>query len=278
MDFANMMEQAQSLLTLYAMNVVGALVILLLGVWAAKLVIKIYRRVLESRNVDQTLVNFSQNIIYAGLVAFVIIAAIGQLGVQTASFIAVLGAAGLAVGLALQGSLSNFAAGVMVLIFRPFGIGDLIEGAGVMGVVEDIHIFTTQLKTGDNRTVFIPNGKLISDNLVNFTKKGTRRMDLVIGVGYDDDLKKVKQTLTEILAKEERILKDPAPTVALLEFGDSSVNWAVRPWVTVADYWDVYFNVMEKIKLDFDGAGISIPFPQRDVHLISGQTSKEEAA
>jgi len=272
------MEQAQSLLTLYAMNVVGALVILLLGVWAAKLVIKIYRRVLESRNVDQTLVNFSQNIIYAGLVAFVIIAAIGQLGVQTASFIAVLGAAGLAVGLALQGSLSNFAAGVMVLIFRPFGIGDLIEGAGVMGVVEDIHIFTTQLKTGDNRTVFIPNGKLISDNLVNFTKKGTRRMDLVIGVGYDDDLKKVKQTLTEILAKEERILKDPAPTVALLEFGDSSVNWAVRPWVTVADYWDVYFNVMEKIKLDFDGAGISIPFPQRDVHLISGQTSKEEAA
>jgi len=271
------MENLATWITLYGLRAVGAIIILLLGIWLAKQLAAFLRRLLAAKEVEPTLVNFSCNLAYAALIAFVIIAALGQLGIQTASFIAVLGAAGLAVGLALQSSLSNFAAGVMILVFRPFKVGDVIEAAGVIGMVEDLQIFTSQLKTGDNKTVFIPNGKLLSDNVVNYSRKGTRRLDLVIGVSYSDDVRRVKQVLTELLAEDERILAEPAATVAVLEFGDNSVNFAVRPWVAVENYWDVHFATLERIKLRFDAEGISIPFPQRDVHLIPTAGEKTAA-
>lgn len=204
---------------------------------------------------------------YIALLVFVVLAALGQLGIQTTSFIAVIGAAGLAIGLALQGSLSNFAAGFLMIIFRPFKVGDVIEGAGVTGVVETIQVFTTQLKTPDNRTVIIPNASLTAGNITNWTVKGTRRVDLVMGIGYDDDIDKAKKIMADILAKDERVLKDPAPKIALVELADSSVNFVVRPWVKVEDYWDVYFDTTENIKKSFDAEGISIPYPQRDVHV-----------
>jgi small conductance mechanosensitive channel len=186
---------------------------------------------------------------------------------QTTSFIAVIGAAGLAVGLALQGSLANFAAGFLMIIFRPFKVGDYIEGAGIAGTVESIQMFTTQLKTPDNKTVIVPNAKITGDNIVNWSSKGTRRVDLVIGIGYGDDIDKAKQIMMDVLTKDQRVLKDPAPQVAVLELADSSVNFVVRPWVNASDYWNVYFDTTEEIKKRFDQEGVSIPFPQRDVHM-----------
>jgi len=265
------MEQATTWALTYGPKLLGTLVILVGGLWLARLLTSLTSRVLERRSIDPTLVIFGSNLLHAALVTFVVIAALGQLGVQTTSLIAVIGAAGLAVGLALQSSLSNFAAGVMILVFHPFRVADVIEGAGIIGVVEELHIFTTQLRTGDNKTVFIPNGKLMGDNIINYSKKGTRRLDLVVGVGYQDDIRKVKEVLQGLLAEDPRVLAEPAPTVAVLELGESSVNFAVRPWVTVGDYWDVYFATMEKVKLRFDAEGISIPFPQRDVHLYREQ-------
>ncbi len=257
----------------YLTNIVTALLVFLIGRWVARKLRKLLEASMTKAKTEQTLVSFVSNLSYAAMMTFVILAALGRLGVQTTSFIAVLGAAGLAVGLALQGSLSNFAAGVLLIIFRPFKVGDLIEAAGTMGVVEDINIFTTHLVTPDNKAVIVPNSKLTGDNIVNYSSKGTRRVDLVIGVGYDDDLQKVRKALEEVLAADEKILKDPAPSIAVCELADSSVNFAVRPWVNVADYWDVYFGVQEATKIKFDAEGISIPFPQRDVHLINEQPS-----
>jgi len=262
------MEETSTWMAHYGFRVIGAAVILLAGIWLAKMLTGFLRRLMKTREVEPTLVNFSCNLTYAGLITFAVLATMSQLGIQTASFITVIGAAGLAIGLALQNSLSNFAAGVMILIFRPFKVDDVIEAAGVIGVVEDLHIFTTQLRTGDNKTVFIPNGKLLGDNIINYSRKGTRRLDLIIGVSYGDDVRRVKAVLTELLQEDSRILADPAPTVAVLEFADSSVNFAVRPWVRVEDYWDVHFATMERIKLRFDAEEIAIPFPQRDVHMI----------
>jgi len=202
-----------------------------------------------------------------GLIAFVAIAALSQLGIQTTSFIAILGAAGLAIGLALQGSLANFAAGVMMLIFKPFKIGDFIEGAGVSGTVEVIEIFNTQLRTGDNKLIIIPNAKLTSNNITNYSAKPTRRIELIIGIGYDDDIKKAKDILIQMLGDEKRILTDPAPFVGVKELADSSVNFTVRPWVKSSDFWPVTFGLTEAIKLRFDKEGINIPYPQQDVHL-----------
>jgi len=198
---------------------------------------------------------------------FVIIAAINQIGVQTTSLIAVMGAAGLAVGLALQGSLANFASGVLIVMFRPYRVGDFVEAAGIAGVVLQVQILTTILKTGDNKQIIVPNGAITSGNIVNYSTKPTRRVDLVLGVGYDDDLKQARQLIDKMLEEHELVLKDPAPTVGVLELADSSVNFAVRPWVNTADYWTVYFDLHEQFKLRCDAAGISIPFPQRDVHL-----------
>lgn len=255
------------LLTVYGLKVIAALAIFIFGRWVAKGVRKLVVRIMGKSGVDSTLTTFTANLTYIGLLAFIVIAALGQLGIQTTSFIAVIGAAGLAVGLALQGSLSNFAAGFLLIIFRPFKVGDLIEGAGVFGVVEAIHIFTTQLKTADNKTVIVPNAKLTDDNIVNWTVKGTRRVDMVFGIGYSDDIDKARSLIIEVMGQDDRILKDPGPQVAVSELADSSVNFVIRPWVKVEDYWGVYFDLTEKIKKTFDANDISIPFPQRDVHL-----------
>jgi small conductance mechanosensitive channel len=268
MDMETLAPKIWELCTVYGLKVVAALVILVIGRWIAKLIEKIVHKMMEKRQVDPTIISFASNLTYFALLAFVVLAALGQIGIQTTSFIAVLGAAGLAIGLALQGSLSNFAAGFLLIVFRPFKLGDLIEGAGVLGVVEKIQIFTTQLKTPDNKTIIIPNAKLTDDNIVNWSAKGTRRVDLVMGIGYGDDIDKAKQAIFSVLDEESRILKDPAPTVAVSELADSSVNFVVRPWVNSGDYWDVYFNLTENLKKRFDAEGISIPFPQRDIHVF----------
>jgi small conductance mechanosensitive channel len=256
-----------ALLTIYGLKVIAAIAVFIIGRWIAKALTKFTEKVMNKRQVDPTVISFVANLLYMALLVFVILAALGQLGIQTTSFIAVIGAAGLAIGLALQGSLSNFAAGFLMIIFRPFKVGDFIEGAGVAGIVEAIHIFTTQLLTPDNKTIIIPNASLTAGNITNYSAKGTRRVDLVFGIGYDDDIDHAKKVISDVLAKEERILKDPAPTIMLVELADSSVNFAVRPWVSAADYWGVYTTLTENIKKSFDAEGISIPFPQRDVHV-----------
>lgn len=257
-------------------SLITALLIFVFGVWIAKILRGTTRRMMIKREVEPTLVKFGTNILYAILVLFVVTAALNNLGIQTTSIIAVLGAAGLAVGLALQSSLSNFAAGVMILIFHPFRVGDFIDGGGVMGSVEELGIFSTHLKTPDNKSIFVPNGSLAGGNLTNFTRNETRRMDLVVGVGYGEDVRVVRDVLLQIIAEDDRILKDPPPKVAVLELADSSVNFAFRPWVLTAQYWDIYFDTMEKIKLRLDEKGIEIPFPQRVVHHINEQD--EDAA
>lgn len=268
MDLSNVIPKLQELLALYGVKVLAAVVIFVLGRWVAKGVKKLIVRALTKSKVDSTLVSFLGHLTYITLLAFVVIAALNQLGIQTASFIALLAAAGLAIGLALQGSLANFAAGVLMIIFRPFKVGDYIEGAGIAGTVEEIQIFTTNLKTPDNKKIIIPNAKLTGDNIVNYSAKDIRRMDMIVGVSYEDDYDKVKAVLEDIIAKDGRIMGDPAPRIGILEFGDSSVNFAFRPWVKTAEYWDVFFDLTETIKKRFDEENISIPFPQRDVHLF----------
>jgi small conductance mechanosensitive channel len=221
-------------------------------------------------NVDETLANFVQDLCYVVLLVFVVIASLDKLGVRTTSFAVVIGAAGLAIGFALQGSLANFAAGVMLIIFKPFKVGDFVEAAGKMGTVKEIQIFNTILNSPDNVQVIIPNAQVTGSNIMNYTVNGTRRVDLVVGVSYEDDLKKAQQVIEGVLAGDDRILKEPAATVAVSELGDSSVNFVVRPWVKAADYWDVYFDITEKVKLALDKKGISIPYPQRDIHMKSG--------
>ncbi len=267
MDFSNILPRLQELLAFYGLKILAAIIIFVVGRWIAKALKNMIKRMMTKGNVDEILVSFVGNLTYIALLAFVIIAALNQLGIQTTSFIAIIGAAGLAIGLALQGSLANFAAGVLMIIFRPFKVGDYIEGAGVAGAVEGVQIFATQLKTPDNKTIIVPNAKMMSDNITNYSAKDTRRVDMVIGVGYGDDLKKVREILEDILANDHRILKDPAPTIGVLELGDNSVNFAVRPWVKREDYWGAYFDVTETVKRRFDEEGISIPYPQRDVHL-----------
>lgn len=270
----NILPRIQEWLALYGMKIIAAILIFLIGRWIAKILKNLVHKIMTKNNVDATLISFVGSMIYFALITFVIIAALNQLGVQTTSFIAVIGAAGLAIGLALQGSLANFAAGVLLIIFRPFKAGDYIEGAGVAGSVEEIEIFTTQLKTPDNRTIIVPNAKLSGDNIVNYSAKVTRRVDLVVGVGYGDDLEKVKEVLKQIVSADSRVLTEPAPTIAVSELGDNCVNLVLRPWVNTSDYWAVYFDLTETIKKRFDAEGISIPFPQRDVHLFTH--SREE--
>ena len=263
----NLIVKVWELLTIYGLKAIAAVVVFVVGRWIAKGLTKFAENVMTKRKVDVTIASFVANMTYIALLVFVVLAALGQLGIQTTSFIAVIGAAGLAIGLALQGSLANFAAGFLMIIFRPFKVGDYIEGAGVAGTVEAIQIFTTRLKTPDNKTVIIPNAPLTAGNITNYSTKGTRRVDMVFGISYGDDIDHARKVITEVLAKEERILKDPATTIGVVELADSSVNFAVRPWVKSGDYWDVYFNLTENIKKSFDSQGISIPFPQRDVHM-----------
>jgi small conductance mechanosensitive channel len=267
MDANQILARVWELITLYGLKIIAAAVILIAGRWVALGVRGLVKRVMSRSKMDETITRFVGNLTYIALLAFVVLAALSQLGIQTTSFIAVLGAAGLAVGLALQGALSNFAAGFLMIIFKPFRIGDYIEGGGVAGTVEEIEIFTTTLKTPDNKTVIVPNAKMTSDNIINWTVKGTRRVDLVIGIGYNDDIDKAKQVMADVLAKDGRILKEPAPQIAMVELADSSVNFVVRPWVKASDYWGVYSDFLENIKKAFDANSVTIPYPQRDVHV-----------
>ena len=267
MEIQAWIEKGYELLTVFGVKILAALAVFIIGRWIVKYLGNLTRKVMEKRDVDPTLTKFVANLTYMALLTFVILAALGMLGIQTTSFIAVLGAAGLAIGLALQGSLSNFAAGILMIIFRPFKVGDFIEGAGVAGTVEEIQIFTTQLATPDNKTIIIPNAKLTADNIINYSAKGTRRADMVFGIGYADDIDKAREIILEILSNDERVLKDPPLQVAVSELADSSVNFVARAWVDAGDYWGVVFDATEAVKKRFDAENISIPFPQRDVHL-----------
>ena len=275
MDLANLMAQLQELIVVHGIKILIALVIFIVGRWIVKAIRNFLKSMMTKKNVDPEVNSFVSSLVYVTLLIFVIIAALAQVGIQTTSLIAVLGAASLAIGLALQGSLANFAAGVLLIIFRPFKVGDYVECAGTAGAVDEMQIFTTQLKSPDNKKIIIPNAKLLGDVITNYSAKDTRRVDLVIGVSYSDDLQKVEKVLNDIVSQDEKVLKDPAPTIAVLELADSSVNFAVRPWVKTADYWAVYFALTKNIKMRLDAEGISIPFPQRDVHLYQ---QKEGAA
>ena len=259
--------KVQELVSTFGIKVVTALLILVIGRWVAKFLRNLTGKMMGKGNLDATLVKFVGNLVYFALLAFVVLAALAQVGIQTTSFIAIIGAAGLAVGLALQGSLANFAAGVLLVIFRPFKVGDYIEGAGVGGIVEEIHIFSTLLCTLDNKAIIVPNAKLTGDNITNYTMKEKRRVDLVFGVSYGEEIEQVKRVIAGVLGSDARILKDPSPTVAVLGIEGGSVTFAVRPWVRTEDYWDVYFNTNENMKKQFDAEGIKIPVPRRDVHL-----------
>jgi small conductance mechanosensitive channel len=265
--------QVQDIVAVWGLKVIAAIAIFIIGRWVAKGLRAGVRRMMQKADTDPIIIGFTGSITYIALLAFVIIAALGQLGIQTTSFIAILGAAGLAIGLALQGSLANFAAGFLMIIFRPFKVGDFIEGAGVAGVVEAIQIFTTTLKTGDNKTIIIPNAKLSGDNIINYSAKPTRRVDMTVGVAYDADLSKVRDVLKDIISKESRIHADPEPFIVVGELADNSVNFIVRVWTNTGDYWGVKFDMTETIKNRFDEAGIGIPFPQRDIHIVSGQVA-----
>ena len=266
-DWAEMWTLIQTNGVEFAGNLLTAIVIFFVGKWVVNLVVKGLMKAMQKGELDTTLRRFIANLARMLMMLFVIIAAINALGVQTASLIALVGAAGLAVGLALQGSLSNFAAGVLIVLFRPYKVGDWIEGGGVSGSVEEVQILTTVLKTGDNKRVIIPNSQIMGSTITNYSANETRRVDLVVGVSYSDDLDQVRKELQGLVDADERILKDPAVTIAVSELADSSVNFVLRPWVRTADYWAVYFDLTEKVKKRFDEVGISIPFPQRDVHI-----------
>lgn len=272
-DVGGWITNNQELIISYAVNLTAALLIILVGSMVIRLATNSLNRLLKARKVDPTIANFATSLIKYALLAFVVIAALGRVGVQTASFVAIVGAAGLAIGLALQGSLSNFAAGVLLIGFRPFKAGDFIEAAGTAGVVESVQIFTTVLKTGDNRIIVVPNSNILGGNIVNYSKEERRRIDLVIGVSYDADLQKTKQVLQQIIEQDERILKEPGCTIAVNELGASSVDFIVRPWVNTADFWAVRWDLLEKIKQALDANDIGIPYPQMDVHLIREEKS-----
>ena len=260
-------DTGSPLVTELGVSLVLAILIFVIGRMVAKLIQKLIRKTMERAKVDEALIGFTSALVHASLMVFVILAALDQLGVQTTSFIAVLGAAGLAVGLALQGSLANFASGVLMLIFRPFKIGDYIEGAGTSGSVTKIHIFTTTLTTPDNKIVIVPNAKMMGDNITNYSASGTRRLDLVACISYGDSIDTAKAAMADLLASDERVLKDPAPTIGVLAMNDSSIDLVVRPWVNTSDYWDVRFDLTEAIKKRLEAEGLRIPFPQHDVHL-----------
>ncbi|WP_419787399.1 mechanosensitive ion channel family protein [Pseudodesulfovibrio sp.] len=263
----DLIQKGISLVTTHGLKILIALLIFVIGRLIAKKLADITRALMVKAKVDETLVGFLKNIIYYALLAAVIIMALGQAGLNITSFLAVLGAAGLAVGLALKDSLSNFAAGVMLIMLGFFKKGDYVTVAGQSGTVASVRIFNTILNTPDNRQIIVPNAAILSSSIVNVSANPTRRVDLVFGIGYDDDLRKAKQVLEKIIADEPRILETPAPTIAVSELADSSVNFVVRPWVNSADYWAVYWDLIEKVKLTFDEEGISIPYPQTDVHL-----------
>ena len=260
-------------ITIYGVKAVIAIVIFFVGKMVAKWLSQMTQSTMIKRKVDPALQHFVSSLVYYGLLTFVVIAALGQLGIQTASLIAVVGAAGLAIGLALQGSLANFAAGFLILVLRPFRIGDYVEVAGTAGTVSKIQIINTELLTPDNRRIIIPNSAITATNITNYSAMDTRRVDLTVGIGYGDDIDRAKQVLREVVESDQRVLAEPAMTIAVSNLGESSVDIIVRPWVNSADYWGVYWDLTEAIKKRLDQEGINIPFPQRDVHLYKIEQS-----
>lgn len=252
----------------WALNILAALAIFVIGRWVGNRLVSLIQKGMKRANVDPTLVSFIGNILSVLVLVFVVIAAISKLGVETTSLAAIFAAAGLAIGLSLQNSLSNLAAGVMIITFRPFKVGDFVQAAGEMGTVSEVSIFTTKLNTPDNKRIILPNGQIIDRAITNFSANDTRKIDITFGIGYGDDIKKAKDILQQMLENDERVLQDPAPQVVVKNLGESSVDLAVRPWVKSSDYWPVTFDLLENVKLKFDEEGISIPFPQRDLHVI----------
>ena len=268
-DMDKIMDTVMYFITTYSLKIIGALLVFIIGKWIARYISNLIGKLLQKNNVDETLSTFLGQIIYYVLFILVLIAAAGQLGINTTSFLTIVGAAGLAIGLALKDSLSNFASGVMLILFRPFNVGDVVTAGGQTGKVEHIAIFSTVLNTPDNKMVIVPNSSITSDVITNVNAKPTRRIDLVVGIGYDDNIGEARSVLQDLIKADSRILADPAATIAVSELADSSVNFVVRPWVKTADYWDVRFDLTEKIKLTFDEKGISFPFPQQDVHMFT---------
>lgn len=260
-------DQGIELVMIYGPQVVLALVVLLVGLWVIKRITNGLAKMMNKQNVDPSLVPFFRTLISVLLKVMLVISVVSMIGIETTSFIAVLGAAGLAIGMALSGTLQNFAGGVMILVLKPFKVGDFIEAQGYTGSVSEIQIFNTVMKTPDNKTVIIPNGGLATGSMVNYSTEPTRRVDMTFGIGYGDDINKAKSVLTRLMEEDQRILKDPAPMLTVGELANSSVNFYVRPWVKAEDYWGVYFDMHENVKKTFDAEGISIPFPQMDVHL-----------
>jgi len=267
MNISELQDTAIIYATEYGLKIVSAILIFLIGKWLVKKVTALAKKLMTHAQVDRTLVEFAESLIYFTLLMMVILATLNALGVNTTSFLAVFGAAGLAIGLALQGSLANVGAAVLIIVFRPFKVGDFITAAGATGTVEDVNLFSTIIAPLDNRTIIVPNSAIVAGNIVNYSKKSERRVDHTFGIGYGDDLKLAKETLLQIMIDDDRVLSEPAPFVAVGELGDSSVNFTFRAWVKNEDFWDVHFEMLEKVKLAFDEKGISIPFPQMDVHM-----------
>jgi len=257
----------QTILIPWAIQIGVALAIFIIGRWIARWLTRVTEKLMKKSGLDDMLINFISNIVYSVLLLVVIMAALDHLGIETTSLLAVFGAAGLAIGLALKDSLANFSSGIMIILFRPFKVGDFIEAGGVSGTVEEVRLFATILRTGDNRVIIVPNGQIYGGTITNYSAKPTRRIDLVFGIGYDDDIAKARQIINDIMKQDDRILSDPEPAVALAELAESSVNFNVRPWVKSGDYWPVRADLLEKVKLAFDANGISFPYPQQDVHV-----------
>lgn len=271
-DWASVLGNLQTIGLSFGGKLLLAILIFYVGRIVARILTRGARKLMQAQEVDKILETFVCNMIYWLIMVFVIIAAINQIGIETTSLIAVMGAAGLAVGLALQGSLSNFAAGVLIVIFRPYRVGDFVEAAGISGAVVQVQILTTILKTGDNKQIVVPNAQIMDSIITNYSANDTRRIDMVVGVSYEDNLDKVRRTIEDIVRAEERVLDDPECLIAVAELADSSVNFYVRPWVKTSDYWAVRFHLTETIKKRFDDEGISFPFPQQDVHLYQQPT------
>lgn len=269
-NFQSVLEQAPQVITAYGIKIILAIAVYVIGKWIASSISKLLEKGLNARKVDPTIAKFTKNITFYVLFALVIITALGQLGVQTASFVAVIGAAGLAVGLALQGSLANFAAGVLLIMFRPLKIGDYVEAGGTAGVVKEISIFSTIMTTPDNKTVIVPNSGIMGGNITNYSTQAERRVDFTVGVSYSANLELVRDELKKIAAEDERIIQEKDVTIGLVALADSSVNFVFRVWTRTENYWPLYFDTNEKIKKRFDAAGIEIPFPQRVIHIEKG--------
>lgn len=274
MDTTEIINSITQIAADFGLRLLYAFLIIFVGRWVVKLLLKIIKSALEKTTVEETIRIFVANLLSSLLMVIIFIAAINQLGIETTSIIAMLGAAGLAIGLALQGSLANFAAGILIVIFRPYKVGDYIEAGSAEGTVLDIQIFSTVLKTPDNKVVVVPNGTIMDSSIINYTGQATRRVDIVASCGYEDDIDKVKDILKDILNQDERILEEPQPRIAVSELADNSINFIVRPWVNSSDVLSVKYSILEQIKKRFDEEGISIPYPQRDVHIYNHDIKK----